>query len=271
VYTVELYARVRRAVIVDQMSEREAARHFGLLSSLQDKQWVVYFKPPFGGPQQVLQYLARYTHRVAISNGRLLSLANGRVRFRWRDSQDNNQLKETSLDAVEFIRRFLLHVLPSGFVKIRHFGFLSNSNRKTMIPRCRELLPPSALEAFIVEPHQPLCPVCKVGHLHVIDWGHIPTVAAALYRQVPTVDSSWPMISVRYIADQHRLPVCGHIRGVPSHLILIGENRTAQHCCGSPPQQCIDFAADHDQTKPAVLPRPRSKLETNPHKDPLAA
>ena len=98
---------------------------------------------------------------------------------------------------------------PSGFVKIRHFGFLSNRNRKTMIPRCREALSLAALEAFIVEPHQPLCPVCKVGHLHVIDWGHIPTVAAALYRQVPTVDSSLPMISVRYIADQQDCPFAG--------------------------------------------------------------
>jgi hypothetical protein len=179
---LEFYGRIRELA--------HPVRFQDLLLSLQDKEWVVYIKPPFGGPQQVLQYLARYTHRVAISNGRLLGLENGRVHFRWRDSQHGNQTKDTSLDAVEFIRRFLLHVLPSGFVKIRHFGFLSNRNRKTMIPRCRELLPPAALEAFIVEPHQPLCPVCKVGHLHVIDWGHIPTVAAALYRQVPTVDSS---------------------------------------------------------------------------------
>lgn len=160
-----------------------------LLSSLQAKEWVVYVKPPFGGPQHVLRYLARYTHRVAISNGRLLGLENGRVRFRWRDSQHGNQIQETSLDAVEFIRRFLLHVLPCGFVKIRHFGFLSNRNRKTMIPRCRELLPPSAVEVFVVEPHQPLCPVCRVGHLHVIDWCHRP-MAATPYRQVPAMDSS---------------------------------------------------------------------------------
>jgi len=88
-------------------------------------------------------------HRVAISNGRLLGLENGRVRFRWRDSQDHNQIKEMSLEAVEFIRRFLLHVLPSGFVKIRHFGFLSNRNRKKMVQHCRGLLPPSAAEAIV--------------------------------------------------------------------------------------------------------------------------
>ena len=84
---------------------------------------MAYAKPPFGGPDQVLRYLARYTHRVAISNGRLLELKEGRVRFRWRDSRDGNRVKEMSLDAVEFIRRFLMHVLPAGFVKIRHFGF----------------------------------------------------------------------------------------------------------------------------------------------------
>jgi hypothetical protein len=153
---------------------------------------VVYVKPPFGGPQQVLQYLARYTHRVAISNGRLLSLENGRVRFRWRDSQDHNQIKEMTLEAVEFIRRFLLHVLPSGFVKIRHFGFLSNRNRKAMVQHCRELLPPSSAETLVVEPHQPLCPVCKAGHLHVIDWGRGPTTATAAppYRQADALDSS---------------------------------------------------------------------------------
>ena len=150
---LQFYGRIRELA--------HPVRFQDLLSSLQDKEWVVYVKPPFGGPQQVLRYLARYTHRVAISNGRFLGLENGRVRFRGRDSQHANQMKEMSLDAVEFIRRFLLHVLPSGFVKIRHFGFLSNRNRKTMILRCRELLPPSAVEAFVVEPHQPLCPFAR--------------------------------------------------------------------------------------------------------------
>jgi hypothetical protein len=163
------------------------------VSSLRDREWVVYAKPPFGGPQKVLQYLARYTHRVAISNGRLLGLENGRVRFRWRDSQDHNQIKEMSLEAVEFIRRFLLHVLPSGFVKIRHFGFLSNRNRKKMVQHCRGLLPPSAAEAIVMELRPPLCPICKVGHLHVIDTGREPTTPAAAppYRQAPAaLDSS---------------------------------------------------------------------------------
>jgi hypothetical protein len=163
-----------------------------LVSALHDKDWVVYAKPPFGGPQRVLQYLARYTHRVAISNGRLLNLENGRVHFRWRDSQDRNQIKVMSLEAIEFIRRFLLHVLPSGFVKIRHFGFLSNRSRKKMIQHCRELLPPSLAEVFVMEPHLPLCPVCKVGHLLTIEWQReaATAVAAAAHSQVPTWDSS---------------------------------------------------------------------------------
>ena len=88
--------------------------------------WVVYAKPPFGGPEQVLKYLARYVQRAAISNSRLISLENGRVTFAWKDYADGNQSKTMTLDAVEFIRRFLLQVLPSGFVGIRHFGFLDN-------------------------------------------------------------------------------------------------------------------------------------------------
>jgi hypothetical protein len=96
-------------------------------------------------------------------------LEEGRVRFRWRDSQDNNHIKEMSLDAVEFIRRFLLHVLPGGFVKIRHFGILSNRNRKAMVQRCRELLPASPPLSVILKRQEPVCPVCGVGHLHVIE------------------------------------------------------------------------------------------------------
>ena len=87
---------------------------------LKHQQWVVHAKKPFGGPQQVLKYLARYTHRVAISNGRLVALQDGQVTFRWRDSAHGNQIKLMTLHAVEFIRRFLLHVLPAGFMRIRH-------------------------------------------------------------------------------------------------------------------------------------------------------
>lgn len=168
------------------------ARFQELVSSLHQQEWVVYAKPPFGGPEQVLRYLSRYTHRVAISNGRLVALENGRVRFRWRDSQDGNRIKEMSLDAVEFIRRFLLHILPGGFVKIRHFGFLSNRNRKTTLQCCRDLLPQPASAPAVTEPREHLCPVCKVGHLRVIDWHPEGRALAADLpnRQVPPLDSS---------------------------------------------------------------------------------
>jgi rubredoxin len=100
------------------------------------KNWVVYSKPPFGGPEYVLQYLGRYTHRVAISNHRLVSLANRQVTFRWRDSAHNNEQKLMTLALDEFLRRFLLHLLPKGFVRIRHFGFLANRRRSTLLPLC---------------------------------------------------------------------------------------------------------------------------------------
>jgi hypothetical protein len=100
------------------------------------KNWVVYSKPPFGGPEYVLHYLGRYTHRVAISNHRLVSLADGQVTFRWRDSADHNQQKLMTVSLDEFLRRFLLHLLPKGFVRIRHFGFLANRRRSTLLPLC---------------------------------------------------------------------------------------------------------------------------------------
>jgi hypothetical protein len=100
------------------------------------KNWVVYSKPPFGGPEYVLQYLGRYTHRVAISNHRLVSFANGQVTFRWRDSAYNNEQKLMTLTLDEFLRRFLVHLLPKGFVRIRHFGLLANRRRSTLLPLC---------------------------------------------------------------------------------------------------------------------------------------
>jgi hypothetical protein len=101
---------------------------------------VVYSKPPFGGPEHVLHYLGRYTHRVAISNHRLISFAEGKVTFRWRDSAHNNEQKLMALSLDEFLRRFLLHVLPKGFVRIRHFGFLAHRRRATTLPLCFQLL-----------------------------------------------------------------------------------------------------------------------------------
>jgi hypothetical protein len=156
----------------------EPARFNAWLRKSKKTEWVVYAKPPFGGPEYVLKYLARYTHRVAISSNRLLSLDNGRVTFRWRDSRRGNRTKSMTLDAVEFIRRFLLHILPSKFVKIRHFGFLANRNRSSALGLCRQHLnasSPAHDPAAILSREQPSaverrCPVCQVGVLRVVEW-----------------------------------------------------------------------------------------------------
>jgi hypothetical protein len=102
--------------------------------------WVVYSKRPFGGPEHVLRYLGAYTHRVAISNSRLVALADGKVTFRWRDSAHGNKKRLMTLDVDQFLRRFLLHLLPPGFVRIRNFGFLANRNRASLLPLCFQLL-----------------------------------------------------------------------------------------------------------------------------------
>lgn len=131
------------------------------------REWVVYAKPPFGGPQQVLAYLSRYTHRVAISNGRIVGFDGGRVAFTWRDYADGNRSKVLSLDAIEFLRRFLMHVLPSRFVRIRYFGFLGNHNRSRRIELARSLIG-SALPAHSRERAKLpiLCPECRRALAH---------------------------------------------------------------------------------------------------------
>ena len=130
------------------------------------KDWVVYSKPPFGGPEYVLHYLGRYTHRVAISNHRLVSFAHGQVTFRWRDSAHHNEQKLMTLTLDEFLRRFLLHLLPKGFVRIRSFGFLANRQRAKLLPLCFAALDSPALsaqpQASADEPAPDLrlCPYC---------------------------------------------------------------------------------------------------------------
>lgn len=110
------------------------------LTGLSAREWVVYCKPPFHGPASVIQYLGRYTHRVALTNHRLISIDGGKVSFSWKDYADGNRRKVMTLDAGEFIRRFLLHILPDGFMKIRYFGILSNRYRKVRLAQCRILL-----------------------------------------------------------------------------------------------------------------------------------
>jgi hypothetical protein len=143
-------------------------------SSLYGKDWVVYAKRPLGGPAQVLKYLARYTHRVAISNARLLELRDGRVTFRYKDYGDSARHKTMTLDAVEFLRRFVQHVLPRGFVKIRHYGLLANAQRATRLALCRCLLLVATVAALLPQPEvvsitpaQPrCCPRCGGTRLH---------------------------------------------------------------------------------------------------------
>jgi hypothetical protein len=124
------------------LREPRAFREF--LRTLHRQDWVVYAKKPFGGPEHVLHYLSRYTHRVAISNHRLLSFKDGRVTFRWKDYAHGSKQRKMTLTAHEFIRRFLLHVLPRGFVRIRHFGWMANRNRGLRATQCRSLLEPAS-------------------------------------------------------------------------------------------------------------------------------
>ena len=147
-----------------------------LVARLYQQDWVVDCRDYYDNPQHVIDYLARYTHRVALSNNRLVTLDGDQVTFTWRDRADGNTKKLMTLSAEEFIRRFLLHILPVGFVKIRHYGILSNRQRHRQLPRCRELLaapPPPKVPSLTwqelmqrktgLDPH--LCPVCRQGRL----------------------------------------------------------------------------------------------------------
>jgi hypothetical protein len=150
-------------------------------SSLYETDWVVYAKPPFGSSEHVLKYLARYTHRVAISNQRLLAFEKGQVTFRYKDYAHGSRQRIMNLEAVEFIRRFLLHSLPANFMRIRHYGFLANCNRRRALPLCRTLLGidndtrksenPVGADGSIELSDPALahrCPYCQQGQMAVI-------------------------------------------------------------------------------------------------------
>ncbi|HYV37950.1 MAG TPA: IS91 family transposase [Gemmataceae bacterium] len=152
------------------------------LQPLRDCEWVVYAKPPFGGPEAVLAYLARYTHRVAIGNQRLQAIQDGQVTFQWKDYQHRNRVQNMTLAAGEFIRRFLLHALPPGFQRIRHYGFLANAHRRDKLALCRKLLtadPTGLLPSILVAANLPApeptidsppgCPVCRLGVLRRVE------------------------------------------------------------------------------------------------------
>jgi hypothetical protein len=197
---VRVLSRRFRRLFLEFLEEAFADGELQFFSSLQELQnwqrflrylapprkskWVVYAKAPFAGPQQVLDYVGRYTHRVALSNNRLLAIEDGQVRFRYKDYRDDSQQKTMTLSADEFIRRFLLHVLPEGFHRIRYYGFLGNRHRKQKLELCRRLLgmapreetaPADEAEQDYRDRYEALtgfslweCPVCHRGRMIVI-------------------------------------------------------------------------------------------------------
>jgi len=162
--------------VINTLESKSAFEKF--LSGFYAQEWVVYCKPPFKRPEDVIDYMGRYTHRVAISNDRIVDVQSDEVTFKYRDRADKNTIKYMSLDASEFIRRFLLHVLPDGFMKVRHYGLLSNRNRKTKLQQCKALLGAKFQEDDIgdkeswedlllrltgIDPR--ICPTCGKGRL----------------------------------------------------------------------------------------------------------
>ena len=196
---VRVLSRLFRRLFLQHLQQAfddEELQFFNALAALQDRvafakylapaahaEWVVYAKAPFGGPEQVLNYLGRYTHRVAISNNRLVDFSNGNVAFAWKDYRHESRHKVMRLDAHEFVRRFLLHVLPPRLQRIRHFGFLANRTREVKLERCRQLLqapapdtPPADQPEDYRDRYKRLtgvslwdCPLCKHGRMICIE------------------------------------------------------------------------------------------------------
>jgi Putative transposase/Transposase zinc-binding domain len=195
---VPVLARLFRRLFLDYLQQAYDAGDLQFFSSLEPlrarnaflrhiapirkKDWVVYAKPPFAGPEEVLKYVARYTHSVAISNNRLLDIDDGKVQFRWKDYRDDNRQKTMTLGADEFIRRFLLHVLPDGFQRIRYFGFLASRYRAEKLALCRQLMqmPPPATTREVNKDYRDRyealtgislkkCPLCRCGTMLVIE------------------------------------------------------------------------------------------------------
>ena len=189
-FPIAVLRRLFKGKLLASLKQAQQHRHMPdnamsseLFSLLYRREWVVYAKPPFAGPEAVLKYVGRYTHRIAISNKRVTELLNGIVTFSYRDYADNNRRKNMRLSAVEFIRRFMLHVLPKGFVRIRHYGFLSNRAKRTLLPRCMTALSAMAVpdSRYAVahptppERKRPTCPAC--GNACLVLAEHIPRPA----------------------------------------------------------------------------------------------
>ena len=184
---VKVMSKVFRGKFLNQM-KKEKIEFYGenkylenpasyneLLQKMYKKEWVVYCKEPFKNAESVIQYLGRYTHRVAISNERIIEVTETTVKFKWRDYKDNNKMKEMIITIEEFIRRFLLHILPPKFMKIRYYGILGNRNKKKKIEKCKILtrtkitkkkeFPTLELLKKVLGKDFNLCPCCKKGHM----------------------------------------------------------------------------------------------------------
>lgn len=178
-YLKEAYRSGKLKFVGEIRSLGDTRKFQMMMDELYQQEWVTYCKPPFRSAQYVIEYLGRYTHRVAIANHRLIKVEEGKITFYWRDYKDVNKNKQMTLEAFEFIRRFLLHILPNNFVKIRHYGLLSNRNRKTKFRRCQKILGSTPnekqqsteseswerllFELTGIDPH--LCPCCKKGRM----------------------------------------------------------------------------------------------------------
>jgi hypothetical protein len=206
---VRVLSKVFRGKFIDGLTRLFRAHKLGFHGSLRGmadpklfgqfrrqlfrKPWVVYAKQPFGGPSHVLHYLARYTHRVAISNHRLIAFEDGAVSFRWKDYAHGNKKRKMKLSSDEFLRRFLLHVLPRGFVRIRHFGLLANRNRAQSVLLCRHLLAetplPPVSPGLTQAPPAPICPKCA-GPMIIIQRLTAADIRLNALRRSTYVDTS---------------------------------------------------------------------------------
>ena len=178
-YLKEAYRGGKLKFVEEIRSLGDTRKFQMMIDQLYRQEWVVYCQPPFRSAQYVIEYLGRYTYRVAISNNCIVKIEQGKVAFRWRDYKDGHKNKQMTLEAFEFIQRFLLHILPNSFVKIRHYRLLSNRNRKTKLRRCQKILGSTSngkqqstesvgwerllFELTGIDPH--LCPCCKKGRM----------------------------------------------------------------------------------------------------------
>lgn len=178
-----------KLTLAGQLTPLQSPAEFAaLLRAAAHRDWVVYAKRPFAGPAQVLTYLSRYTHRIAIANSRLVAMADGRVTFRWRDYAHGHQTRTMTLEAHEFLRRFLLHVLPTSFVRIRYFGLLANRQRAQLLNLCRSHLQCTATpQAAVGVGH--LCQHCHHGTMRVVETLS-PTQLSAWLPDPPVENSS---------------------------------------------------------------------------------